>query len=302
VSPRRLSAIARTTTGLSVVALILAGTLGFVLVIQPSSLIHPMTTALTSTQVVTSIGPTTLLAPDAYSEGEVANAYATHVAQLSGRDIIALGGGYESNATVYWTGDALELAGTYSGVTNIEILWGSTIGKSINFSVSDEHQSIPVIQGDAYVVNSTLDFQLWTYYYCSDDAGTALGNINGSVVAQDVYEHIPNNNNSSSWSIARETWNFSQLNVRCFPATAQSSSSSTSITRTTATTTTFTLPTCYNTLDTVLNPAPSGTVYMKVVTNQGAVITNGTLFVTQSGKTAFESLTWEAPRRTTASS
>jgi hypothetical protein len=43
------------------------------------------------------------------------------------------------------------------------------------------------------------------------------------------------------------------------------------------------LPTCYETLDTVLNPAPEGTVYMKVVTDQGAVITNGTLFVTQMG-------------------
>src|ERR1700733_4264710 len=102
VIPRRLSAIARITIGLSVIALILAGTLGLVLVIQPSS---PIRT-------------TTVTASDAYSEGEVANAYATHVAQLSGRDITALAGGYESNATVYWTGDAFELAGTYSGVTN----------------------------------------------------------------------------------------------------------------------------------------------------------------------------------------
>jgi hypothetical protein len=35
--------------------------------------------------------------------------------------------------------------------------------------------------------------------------------------------------------------------------------------------------------NTLLNPAPKGTVYVKVVTDQGTVITNGTLFVNQFG-------------------
>lgn len=37
--------------------------------------------------------------------------------------------------------------------------------------------------------------------------------------------------------------------------------------------------------NTLLNPAPKGTVYMKVVTDQGTVIANGTLFVNQFGNT-----------------
>jgi hypothetical protein len=38
-------------------------------------------------------------------------------------------------------------------------------------------------------------------------------------------------------------------------------------------------------LNTVLNPAPKGTVYVKVVTDQGTVITNGSLMVSQYGNT-----------------
>jgi hypothetical protein len=42
-------------------------------------------------------------------------------------------------------------------------------------------------------------------------------------------------------------------------------------------------PACGSPTNTLLNPAPKGTVYMKVVTDQGMVITNGSLLVTQSG-------------------
>jgi hypothetical protein len=237
-----------------------------------------------ATETMTSVSTTTATFTGTYDATyqQVADAYATHLTQLKERDVIALSSDYESNATIEWTGDASGLTGTYSGVSNIRLLWASTIGKSINFSVSDEHQSMAVDKGDAYMVNSTFDFQWWTYYCGIGAAVTSLGSMNGSVVAQDIYEHVSNNNNSSSWFIARETWNFTQFNVQCLPATT-TSSSSTSTTRTTSTATTFTIPTCYETLDTVINPAPRGTVYMKVVTNQGADITNGTLFVTQSG-------------------
>jgi hypothetical protein len=64
---RRRSAIARTTIGLSLVALVLAGALGLV-VSQPSSLMRPVTTTvrgtttLTSTETVTSTGTSTTTA------------------------------------------------------------------------------------------------------------------------------------------------------------------------------------------------------------------------------------------------
>jgi hypothetical protein len=54
----------------------------------------------------------------------------------------------------------------------------------------------------------------------------------------------------------------------------------------TSTSTTVTIPApCTSQMDTVLTPAPKGTVYVKVVSNQGAVITNGSLFVGQFGNT-----------------
>jgi hypothetical protein len=234
---------------------------------------------VTPTQTLTSTTTATMTvtAPDAYPEGEVANAYATHLAQLSDRDITALGAGYESNATMEWTGVGPGWNGDYSGVGNIKILWASVIGKFINFSVSDEHQSIG-INGDVSLVNSTFDFRGWSYYVCGPQFVPPLaGNMTGSVTAQDVYERV--STNSSSWSIARETWNFTKF--QCSPVTI--SQSTTTQSSSIGTLTTSTLPTCYGPLDTVLNPAPKGTVYMKVVTDQGAVITNGTLFVTQSG-------------------
>ncbi len=65
--------------------------------------------------------------------------------------------------------------------------------------------------------------------------------------------------------------------------TAGSSASTTLQSSTTSTSTTVNFPACGAPLNTVLNPAPKGTVYMKVATDQGTVITNGTLFVTQFG-------------------
>jgi hypothetical protein len=240
-----------------------------------------------ATETMTSVSTSTVTSTVTYNATyqQVAYAYIAHLTQLNDRDVTGLGNDYESNATVVWTGDALWglyfTAGTYSGVSNIRILWGSTIGKFINFSVSDEQQSIG-IKGDVSLVNSTFDFRGWADYAATCGSTEAI--MNGSVVAQDVYAHV-SNNNSLLWSIARENWNFTQSNVQCIPATTQSSSTST--TTTTPTTTTFTVPTCYETLDTVINPAPKGTVYMKVVTDQqGTAITNGTLYVTQFGTTA----------------
>jgi YVTN family beta-propeller protein len=58
---------------------------------------------------------------------------------------------------------------------------------------------------------------------------------------------------------------------------------------TTSTSTTVNLPACGAPTNTVLNPAPKGTAYMKVVTDQGTVITNGSLFVTQVGNMSWGS-------------
>ena len=65
---------------------------------------------------------------------------------------------------------------------------------------------------------------------------------------------------------------------------AATGSSTTAQSSTTSTSTTVNLSNCNGPpANTLLNPAPKGTVYMKVVNDQGTVITNGTLFVFSSG-------------------
>jgi ketosteroid isomerase-like protein len=132
---------------------------------------------------------------DAYEQVE--SAYAAHLMQLNSRNIAALASEYEPNATLEWTGSQAVGPGNYTGASNIKILWGSFIGKFINFSLSNEYQSIGV-EGNVSVVNSTFDFRGYDF---------VGGTVNGSVVAQAVYEHV-----GGSWLIGRETWNFTQFN------------------------------------------------------------------------------------------
>jgi hypothetical protein len=151
---------------------------------------------LFSTKTVT----VTVTTPDPYEQ--VASAYASHLAQLRARNISAVASGYESNATVEWTGVVPGMNGNYSGAGNIKILWGSFIGKLLNFSLSNEYQSLGLKGGDS-VVNSTFDFRGY-------DA--AVGELNGTVVAQDTYEAV-----GGSWLIAHETWNFTHASPNFFP-------------------------------------------------------------------------------------
>ena len=137
----------------------------------------------------------TVTTSDAYEQ--VANVYANHLLQFSARDKTALVDGYESNATMEWTGAEAAGTGNFSGSTDIGIKLKSFTGKLINFSLSDEYQSMRV-NGSVSVVNSKLDFQGYS---------SVVGGVNGTIVAQDVYVHV-----GSSWLIARETWNFTQFN------------------------------------------------------------------------------------------
>jgi len=150
---------------------------------------------LFSTKTVT----VTVTASDPYEQ--VASEYAIHLEQLGARNISAIPSGYESNATVEWTGVAPGMNGNYSGAGNIKILWGSFIGKLLNFSLSNEYQSVGV-KGSVAVVNSTFDFQGF-------DA--VEGKVNGTVLSQDTYEQVGN-----SWLIAHETWNFTQFDVQSY--------------------------------------------------------------------------------------
>lgn len=147
----------------------------------------------------------TVSTSDAYKQ--VSDAYAYHLMQLNHRNISAIVGGYESNATAEWTGARVDLkimlGVNASGSANITLMWDGFIGKFSNFSVSNEYQSIGAENDNISVVNSTFDFRAYN---------VVVGNVNGSVIAQDTYKHL----SGSLWLIATETWNFTQFNEQ-FP-------------------------------------------------------------------------------------
>jgi hypothetical protein len=137
---------------------------------------------------------------------QVASAYASRLLQFDERNVSALLSGYESNATVVWTGQAAGLQGNYTCLGNGSGEIGKAFeyipGSMINMTLSDENQTIEGAQG-GYWVNSTFD---WAG--CSSLAGP----VGGSVAAQDWYVHVGN-----AWLIGRETWTF--LSFRCeFPS------------------------------------------------------------------------------------
>ena len=153
---------------------------------------------LLSTRVVTTTTTAAVsTVPDAYQQ--VASGYANHLLLLDSRNMTALAGGYDRNATIEWTGVAAGLTGSYVGLADIRILLTSFVGKFNDLSLSNESQTIGG-RGDYWVVNSS--FNLYGH-------SSIIGNFNGTVVAQDSYVHTGN-----SWSIAHETWNFTKYNVQ----------------------------------------------------------------------------------------
>jgi|GEM_PF-3810370 len=140
-----------------------------------------------------------------FAYNQVANVSADHLMQVDARNITALVSGYESNATMVWTGAEAAGTGNFSGSNAISTALTSFLKtKLVSFSLSNANQSIGV-NGNVSVVNSTFDFQGYS---------SVVGIVSGVVVAQDVYEHA----GGSSWLIARETWNFSQFD-EAFPVT-----------------------------------------------------------------------------------
>ena len=90
---------------------------------------------------------TVVTTSDDYKFEQVSNAYANHLAQFTTRSIPAIVSGYESNATVEWTGltpgktgNSPGIAGNYSGSASITILTGEFIARLVNFSLSNQNE------------------------------------------------------------------------------------------------------------------------------------------------------------------
>lgn len=131
------------------------------------------------------------------------------------------------------------------------------------------------INGDIYVASANTDF-------CG--AGVCLVNGTVSIISgatNAVVATVPMCDDSSG---AFESSN-GDVYLSCHGGTDWVISYTTLPSSTTTTSTRLGefVPDCGTPFNTLLNPAPKGTVYMKVVTDQGTVVTNGTLFVIQGG-------------------
>lgn len=150
--------------------------------------------------------------------GHVSDAYASHLARLSERNLTAVMGDYESNATVDWVGVPFHgvspgsgiSSGAYTGSKNISILLAILLGKfNGNFSLSSERQSIGQVGGGgAWIVNSTLSIHGYGQC-CSSGNQQVVSQANGTLVAQDLYADV-----NGIWLISRETWNFAQVGLQ----------------------------------------------------------------------------------------
>jgi hypothetical protein len=127
------------------------------------------------------------------------------VADFNSRDVTGLGNYYSTNAVVDWTGDASGLAGTYNGVGNIRILYGSSIGKTSTLIANISNLSVNSINPSNANVTLTLNMK---------GLSSVVGALTITVAVNQQWNYI-----SGSWQIVKETWNYLVFNEQ-YPVSA----------------------------------------------------------------------------------
>ena len=155
-----------------------------------------------------------------------------------------------------------------SGVTNALVA-------TVKVGGQPDQPFVNSINGDIYVASANTDF-------CG--AGVCLVNGTVSIISgatNAVVATVPMCDDSGG---AFESSN-GDVYLSCHGGTDWVISYTTLPSSTTTTSTRLGefVPDCGTPFNTLLNPAPKGTAYMKVVTDEGTVVTNGTLFVIQGG-------------------
>ena len=129
----------------------------------------------------------------------------TWLADFNDRDVTALGNNYAQDSVVVWTGNAPGLVGTYNGVGNVRILFGSSIGKttSLNASIANYQEK------DTNPSNANVTLTL-----SMAGNSSVVGKLGITVAANQVWNYI-----GGQWQIVKETWNYVTFNEQ-FPVSA----------------------------------------------------------------------------------
>jgi hypothetical protein len=183
MTPQRI-AVGKVVIALSIVALVLAALLGFVVV--------------TSQSMVKTVTVTTTVVPAQQAAEMVGDSFAQHMLSLTSGNVSAIVSQYEGNANVTWIGHGgFCLAGLYAGSGDIMILFGDFVGQVAPALVMGNLTwTVTAEANGSMAVNSTFDFA---------GHGPANGIANGTVSAQDSYAY---STTKSAWLISQETWDF----------------------------------------------------------------------------------------------
>lgn len=140
---------------------------------------------------------------------------AEHMLLLDSRNVSAVVGQYEGNATIAWTSEGQcecdGLNGDYAGAANItQLMKQLLLGVNANgygfgtesFMAEDLAQTGAVASSVSVMVNST---------FVIVEQSIAQGKINGTVSAQDSYAYSAT---ARTWLISRESWDFLSFYVQ----------------------------------------------------------------------------------------
>jgi hypothetical protein len=138
----------------------------------------------------------------------VKSAVTQWVADFNSRNVPALTNFYSTDALVTWTGGGSAgagLDGAYSGLENVKILYGSSIGKttSLNASIAN-YAETDLSPSDA---NVTLTLSMAGH-------SSVVGDLTISVDAVQLWNYI-----GGQWQIVKETWNYVTFNEQ-YPVSA----------------------------------------------------------------------------------
>jgi hypothetical protein len=121
------------------------------------------------------------------------NAVDTWVQDFNSRDVTGLGTFYATDAAVTWNG-APGLTGTYSGIGNVRILYGSSIGKTTYLTANLTNYNEKQISPGNSNVSLTLTM---------NGHSTVVGNLSISIDANQHWNYV-----GGQWQIVKETWNY----------------------------------------------------------------------------------------------
>jgi len=139
------------------------------------------------------------------SPSPLKNAVDQWVADFNSRNVVGLGNFYSQDTTVTWSGNAPGLTGTYNGVSNVRILFGSSIGKTTTLTASIANYN----EKDTNPSNANVSLTL-----SMAGNSSVVGALSITVAANQQWNYI-----GGQWQIVKESWDYTAFTEQ-FPVSA----------------------------------------------------------------------------------